>query len=341
MAATTYIDKGFKGSGQLKLAIQRANGDWGGYVDIGNAEMFEMTPESDESSRVSFLEESFGQALDTDYTAKPTKIKLTFDNMSSANMAKALNAALLLNDNVDAGTVTNEAHTAWHDEQIRLKHEYVSNVVISTPTAGTGTLYTTDTAGYTIGDTRINIITGTGTVLAGDTVTFAGDTNLYAIKEGVTAAGEIVLASGLKQAIPAAATAMTIRAAISSLSATTDYTQDSLYTHFVKILNSGVIANGGKVLVAYSYKGVTQDTLLGGLTSFNAKIELNGKNKISGKRFTAFVGKAVMTSGSGFNFLTKDFAKADMTGIANIDDDVNSPCFGHPLVVRNEVTVLA
>lgn len=78
-------------------------------------------------------------------------------------------------------------------------------------TKGTGSAYTTNTAGYAVGATSITLITGSGTVLAGDVVTFAGDTNQYVVATGVAAPGTIVLAApGLRQAIPASATAMTI-----------------------------------------------------------------------------------------------------------------------------------
>lgn len=82
---------------------------------------------------------------------------------------------------------------------------------INTHTKGTGASYTSSTAGFAVGATSIAIITGTGTVLAGDTVTFAGDTNKYVVTTGVAAPGTIVIAApGLRKAIPAAATAMTI-----------------------------------------------------------------------------------------------------------------------------------
>lgn len=78
-------------------------------------------------------------------------------------------------------------------------------------TKGTGASYTTNTAGYAVGATSITLITGTGTVLAGDVITFAGDTNKYVVTTGVAAPGTIVIAApGLRQAIPTSATAMTI-----------------------------------------------------------------------------------------------------------------------------------
>lgn len=78
---------------------------------------------------------------------------------------------------------------------------------------GTGAAYTTSATGFAVGATSIALITGTGTVLAGDTVTFAGDTNKYVVATGIAGAGSIVLAQpGLRVAIPAAATAVTVGA---------------------------------------------------------------------------------------------------------------------------------
>ncbi|WP_413724657.1 P22 phage major capsid protein family protein [Sodalis sp. RH16] len=78
---------------------------------------------------------------------------------------------------------------------------------------GTGANYTSDTAGYAVGATQINLITGTGTVLAGNTVTFAGDANKYVVAADLSAPGVLTIgAPGLLQAIPAAATAVTVGA---------------------------------------------------------------------------------------------------------------------------------
>ena len=94
-----------------------------------------------------------------------------------------------------------------HGMQIR------ESAQITTNTKGTGAAYTTDTAGYAVGATVITLITGTGTVLAGDVVTFAGDTNKYVVDVGVAAPGAITLAlPGLRVAIAASATALTVGA---------------------------------------------------------------------------------------------------------------------------------
>jgi hypothetical protein len=78
-------------------------------------------------------------------------------------------------------------------------------------TKGTGASYTSNTAGYAVGSTSITLITGTGTVLAGDVVTFAGDTNKYVVATGLAAPGTLVLAEpGLRQALPTSAVAMTV-----------------------------------------------------------------------------------------------------------------------------------
>jgi hypothetical protein len=87
-----------------------------------------------------------------------------------------------------------------------------SNGIVST-TKGTGANYTTTNAGYAVGTTTLHLITGTGTILAGDIVTFAGDTNKYVVATGFAGdgTGDIVLAApGLKVAMSAATKAMTI-----------------------------------------------------------------------------------------------------------------------------------
>lgn len=86
---------------------------------------------------------------------------------------------------------------------------------VKTIVAGTGASATTSTAGFAVGATSIGLASaGTGTLLAGDIITFAGDTNKYVLAAGdtdVSNGGTITLAApGLRKAIPAAATAITV-----------------------------------------------------------------------------------------------------------------------------------
>jgi len=89
---------------------------------------------------------------------------------------------------------------------------------IETSTAGTAASSTTDDSGYAVGATEITLASaGTGTIVAGDVITFAGDTNKYVVVSGdadVSGGGTITLAApGLRQAIAASATAITVVAA--------------------------------------------------------------------------------------------------------------------------------
>ncbi|MGH9769321.1 MAG: P22 phage major capsid protein family protein [Blastocatellia bacterium] len=76
---------------------------------------------------------------------------------------------------------------------------------ISVVTAGTGTGYLVNNgAGLPIGTTVIPVDTGTGTILAGDIVTFAADTapNRYVVTAALSAGSFTIGAPGLRVAIP-------------------------------------------------------------------------------------------------------------------------------------------
>ena len=77
-------------------------------------------------------------------------------------------------------------------------------------TKGTGAAYTTNAAGYAVGATAITVITGTGTILAGDVLAFAGDTNRYVVATALTGGVVTLAAPGLRVAIAASATAVTV-----------------------------------------------------------------------------------------------------------------------------------
>ena len=86
---------------------------------------------------------------------------------------------------------------------------------VATHTKGTGASATTNNAGYAVGATVITLASaGTGTIVAGDVITFAGDANKYIVASGdtnVADGGTITLAApGLMQAIAASATAITV-----------------------------------------------------------------------------------------------------------------------------------
>lgn len=86
---------------------------------------------------------------------------------------------------------------------------------IVTPSVGTAAGATVNNAGYAVGATVLTLsAAGTGTILAGDIVTFAGDTNKYVVVSGdadVSGGGTITIAApGLRVAMSAATKAITI-----------------------------------------------------------------------------------------------------------------------------------
>lgn len=99
-------------------------------------------------------------------------------------------------------------------------------------TKGTGAGATTSGTALAVGTTVIPLASaGTGTITAGDVITFAGDTNQYVVAAGdtdVSNGGSITLqAPGLRVAIPAAATAITVTNSYSA--AGVAFTQDALW----------------------------------------------------------------------------------------------------------------
>lgn len=89
------------------------------------------------------------------------------------------------------------------------------SAAVKSPSVGTAASATTDTSGYAVGATSITLAaTGTGTILAGDVITFAGDTaNQYVVESGAAAvpgATIKIAAPGLQKAIPGSAKAVTV-----------------------------------------------------------------------------------------------------------------------------------
>lgn len=76
-------------------------------------------------------------------------------------------------------------------------------------TKGTGSAYVTNGT-QAVGTTVIPLITGSGTVVAGDVVTFAGDPNKYVVAVGIAAPGSITINKPGLLTTVAGSTAMTI-----------------------------------------------------------------------------------------------------------------------------------
>lgn len=92
------------------------------------------------------------------------------------------------------------------------------SAAIDTVASGTAAGATTNGTAHAKGDTVIRLAAGgTGAVLAGDVIRLAGSTDMYTVVSGdasVADGGQLTIAApGLRQAIPAAATAITVIAA--------------------------------------------------------------------------------------------------------------------------------
>jgi len=68
---------------------------------------------------------------------------------------------------------------------------------IASHTAGTGASYLVNGA-LSAGDTTVTVDTGTGTILAGDVITFAGDTNKYVVKTALAGNDLVLQEPGLR-----------------------------------------------------------------------------------------------------------------------------------------------
>lgn len=179
--------------------------------------------ETDLAALVATFSRSYGTAGTTpfgtanDYTAGTNVLKILKDNGSPVS-----DNQLVIDTSAGANFLGKQSavNSAGTDSMLRqgvlldlAGMPIRESAQINTSTAGDGASYTSAATGYAIGTTSIPIITGTGDVLAGNTVTFANDTNKYVVTTGVAAPGTIVIgAPGLRQALPASAVAMTVGA---------------------------------------------------------------------------------------------------------------------------------
>lgn len=147
----------------------------------------------------------------SDNGAPLSDLQMVIDTSAGANM-RTLTQLSKANEAADTSLLRRGVLLDVHGFAIRESGQ------VKTATAGTGAAATTNAVGYAVGATVITLASaGTGTFIQGDVITFAGDITKYLVAVGdadVSNGGTIALAApGLRKAIPAAATAITIAAA--------------------------------------------------------------------------------------------------------------------------------
>lgn len=140
-----------------------------------------------------------------DNGAPETGLSLVLNTAAGANLRGKQVSAASRDDNLLRRGVLLDVHGMALRESAQVK----------THVAGNASGATTNTAGYAVGATVITLASaGTGAILEGDVITFAGDANKYVVVSGgasVAGGGTLTLAApGLRQAIPASATAITV-----------------------------------------------------------------------------------------------------------------------------------
>lgn len=155
-------------------------------------------------------------------TGETAQIKKMLDD----NGCPASERALILDTTAGAAlrtltnlTKVNEAGTAMtlrDGELLNLNNFSIKeSAAVTSRAVGTASSATTNTAGYAVGSTTITLASaGTGTLVAGDVITFAGDTNKYVVVSGdtdVSNGGTFTIAApGLRVALAASAIAITV-----------------------------------------------------------------------------------------------------------------------------------
>ncbi|MGO4449105.1 hypothetical protein AB4Y96_09275 [Phyllobacterium sp. TAF24] len=147
----------------------------------------------------------------SDNGAPLSDLQMVIDTSAGANM-RTLTQLSKANEAADTSLLRRGVLLDVHGFAIRESGQ------VKTATAGTGAAATTNAVGSAVGATVITLASaGTGTFIQGDVITFAGDATKYLVAVGdadVSNGGTITLAApGLRKAIPAAATAITIAAA--------------------------------------------------------------------------------------------------------------------------------
>lgn len=188
---------------ELALAVTAMNGASRAYGAVGTVPFATNLAESAQIRKI----------LD-DNGAPPTDRSLVINTTSGASL-RTLGQLTKANEVGDVMVVRDGTLIDLHGFLIKESGQAGSH------TAGTGASATTNNAGYAVGATVLTLAAaGTGTIIAGDVVSFAGDANLYLVVSGsadVSAGGTLTIAQpGLRVAMSAATKAITLKATYQS-----------------------------------------------------------------------------------------------------------------------------
>lgn len=172
------------------------------YGTAGTAPFGTAADLSDSAGALRILEENGAQGLD---------FQLVLGTAAMANLRGKQSVLFKVNEAGREDMLRNGITDRLQNLALR------QSAQVKTVVSGTGAASTTNATGYAVGATVITLASaGTGTILAGDVISFAGDPNKYVVVAGdtdVSNGGTITIAApGLMKAIPAAATAVTLSA---------------------------------------------------------------------------------------------------------------------------------
>lgn len=161
--------------------------------------------------------------LDTDYTDAAFARKMLVDNGAPQNGEFQMVVDTLSGAHIRSNTTQTDVNRAGSDSIARsgilLPMSGINireSAAVADHTKGTSTTATTNATGYPVGETTITLkAAGTGTLKAGDFITFAGDDNVYGVVADIGAVSGATLKiaePGLKQALPTAEKLITVLA---------------------------------------------------------------------------------------------------------------------------------
>lgn len=129
-----------------------------------------------------------------DNGAPLSDMQLVIDTTAGAKM-RTLTQLTKANEAADASLLRQGVLLDVHGMAIRESGQ------IDSHTQGTGSGYLVNSASLAVGDTTIPADTGTGTIVAGDVVTFAGDSNKYVVTSALSGGSFTIAAPGLRTAV--------------------------------------------------------------------------------------------------------------------------------------------